>query len=166
MSSTNPNVGEIREHVKASYAMLTELIHGPIASLYANKLYQVPTEDEWTIMESLAHIMELMSYWADEVAKLVAQPGQNFGRSMQQEERLAALRDHGRDSLEQMKAALPGCYIYLDEALSRLQDSDLQLTGHHIIFGERTLGWFIDDLIVEHLRNHVEQMKECVQAVQ
>ena len=166
MSSVNSKVEAIREQLKHSSASLYQLIDGPIAALPLNKLYQAPTEDEWTIMEILAHLVELMPYWADEVAKLVAQPGQNFGRLSQQEERLAALRDHGHDGLEQVKAALPKSYRCLDQALSHLQGSDLTLTGHHMIFGERTLAWFIDELIVQHVHNHIVQMQESLQALQ
>ena len=161
----NIRYGVIREHVKHSYAELNELLEGPLATRYATKLYQTPTEHEWTIMESLAHLVEFMPYWADEVAQLVAQPGQNFGRTMQHEGRLAALREHGHDTLAQARAALPGSYAHLDEVLSNLRDSDLQLTGRHVKFGEHTLEWFIGEFVTEHLHNHVMQLRECLAAV-
>jgi len=166
MATANPNVAAIREHVQHSYAELNELLDGPVATRYATKLYQAPTENEWSIMEGLAHIVEFMPYWADEAEKLVAQPGQNFGRTMQHEGRLAALRDHGHDTLAQAGAALPGSYAHLDKVLSHLQDSDLQLTGHHVKFGERTLAWFIGEFITEHLHHHVVQLRECLAAVE
>ena len=165
MSAANPNVAAIRQSVQQSYTALQELLDGPVGTLYADRLYQTPTENEWTIMESLAHIVEFMPYWGDEVAKLVAHPGQPFGRTMQHEGRLAALREHGRDTLEQARAALPGSYAHLDEILSRLHDSDLELTGHHVKFGERSLAWFIKEFITEHLHNHVVQIKACLAAI-
>lgn len=165
MTAANPKVATIREHVQHSYAELNELLEGPIAMRYATKLYQTPTANEWTIMESLAHIVEFMPYWANEVAQLVARPGQNFGRTMQHEGRLAALREHSHDTIAQARAALPGSYAHLDEVLSHLRDSDLQLTGHHVKFGERTLEWFIDEFITEHLHNHVVQLRECLAAI-
>lgn len=165
MSAANPKVDAIRQSVKQSYDNLQELLNGPVGKLYATKLYQTPTENEWTIMENLAHIIEFMPYWSDEVAGLVAHPGQNFGRTMQHEGRQAALREHGHDTLEQVRAALPGSYTHLDEILSRLHDSDLELTGRHVKFGERTLAWFINEFITEHLHNHVVQIKECLGAI-
>ena len=165
MSTASPKVAAIRQNVRQSYAELNELLDGPVATLYATKLYQTPTENEWTVMESLAHIVEFMPYWADEVTKLVAQPGQNFGRTQQHEGRLAALREHGHDTLAQARAALPGSYAHLDEVLSHLQDSDLELTGHHVKFGERTLAWFIEEFITKHLHDHVVQMRECLDQV-
>lgn len=165
MSIANPKVAAIRQNLRQSYAELNELLDGPVATLYAAKLYQEPTENEWTIMESLAHIAEFMPYWADEVTKLVARPGQNFGRTQQHEGRLAALREHGHDTLALARAALPASYTHLDETLSRLQDSDLELTGYHVKFGERTLAWFIEEFITKHLHDHVVQMRGCLDQI-
>ncbi|MGH2508370.1 MAG: DinB family protein [Ktedonobacteraceae bacterium] len=166
MSVTNPKITAIRQQVKQSYADLQALLEGPVGTLYATKLYQTPTENEWTVMENLAHIVEFMPYWSDEVAKLVAQPGQNFGRTMEDEGRQAALHEHGRDTLGQAKAALPGSYAHLDEILSHLQDSDLELTAQHVKLGARTLAWYIHAFITEHLHNHVVQIKECLGAIE
>lgn len=166
MTTSNPKVAAIRQHVNQAYAELNNLLQGPVAAHYARKLYQTPTENEWTIMESLAHIIEFMPYWAHEVEKLVAHPGQNFGRTMQDEKRLTALREHGHDTLVQVSTALPESYAHLDAVLSRLQDSDLELTGQHVKFGERTLEWFIGEFITEHLHNHIVQLQECLAALE
>src|SRR6266849_10973691 len=111
----NPNVESIRENVRNSYAELHQLIDGPLASLDMSKLYKSPAENEWSIMQNLAHIVEFMPYWAGEIEKLVANPGQNFGRTAQHEGRLRAISEHERDSLEQVKVALPASYIRSEE---------------------------------------------------
>src|SRR6266478_9997365 len=157
----NPNVESIRENVRNSYAELHQLIDGPLASLDMSKLYQLPAENEWTIMQNLAHIVEFMPYWAGEIEKLVAAPGETFGRTAQDEGRLGAINERGSDSLGQIKAALPGSYARLDEVLSRLRDSDLELTGQHVRYGEKPVEWLIVEMVTEHLRGHVEQIKGC-----
>src|SRR5579859_1689329 len=98
-ASANPNVEAIRLSTQKSYTELNRLIAGALAALEPNKLYKVPVEGEWTIMQNLAHILEFMPYWAHEVEKLVAAPGQNFGRTMQHEGRLRAINEHGGDNL-------------------------------------------------------------------
>src|SRR5437764_15114915 len=127
----NSEVEAILLSVQKSYHELNQLIDGPLARLDPQKLYKSPAEDEWTIMQNLAHIIEFMPYWANEIEKLVAVPGQNFGRTVQQEARLQALRDHGTDSLAQIRTALPVSYARLEKVLSSLKDSDLKLAGHH-----------------------------------
>lgn len=161
----NPNVEAIRLSVQRSYTELNELIDGPLARLDPDNLYKSPTEGEWTIMENLAHIVEFMPYWAYEIEQLVASPGQHIGRTMQHEGRLAAIRDHGTDSLEQIKAALPGSYARLEQVLSKLKDSDLELTGHHISYGDKPLAWFIEEFVTGHLIAHLQQMKGDLEAV-
>ena len=81
ISTNNPKVEEIRRSVQSSYNKLNQLIADRLATLDPAKLYQQPAENEWTIMENLAHIVEFMPYWANEIEKLAA-PGQNFGRTM------------------------------------------------------------------------------------
>src|SRR6266566_7003708 len=125
----NPKIEAIRENVRNSDTELLQLIDGPLTSIDASKLYQVPAENEWTIMQNLAHIVEFMPYWAGEIEKLVTTPGENFGRTQQDEGRLRAVSKHGADSLEQVKAALPGSYARLDEVLGSLRDSYLELIG-------------------------------------
>ena len=38
------------------------------ASYQLEKLYQRPAENEWTLMENIAHIIEFMPYWGNEIA--------------------------------------------------------------------------------------------------
>lgn len=165
-SPANPEVEAILLSVQKSYHELNQLIDGPLARLDPQKLYKSPAQDEWSIMQNLAHIVEFMPYWANEIEKLVAKPGQNFGRTMQQEARLQAIRDHGTDSLEQIRAALPGSYGRLEGVLGNLKDSDLRLTGQHVKFGDETLDWFIEEFVTGHLVNHLEQIKVCLAAVE
>ena len=159
---SNPRVAAIRLDVQQSYDALNQLIDGPLAQLPSEKLYQSPADNEWTIMENLAHIVEFMPYWGNEIAKLVAHPGQNFGRVQQDERRLKEIRDHAHDSLAQIKALLPASHARLQEVLESLQDSDLQLTGVHSRYGEKPLAWFMEDFVTGHLRAHLVQMRAAL----
>ena len=161
----NPKIAAIRESVQHSYTALNELIDGPLAKLNPQKLYQVPAENEWTIMQNLAHVAEFMPYWANEVAKLVAHPGQNFGRVMTDERRLKFISDHEHDTLPQIRDLLPERYAQLQKVLSTLKDSDLELTGVHVRYGEKTLDWFIEDFVTKHMSDHVVQLREELQGV-
>ena len=161
----NPKIETISQSVQHSFAALNELIDGPLASLDPQKLYEVPAENEWTIMQNLAHVAEFMSYWANEIAKLVAHPGQNFGRVMTDERRIKFISDHEHDTLPQIRALLPESYARLEEVLSGLKDSDLELTGIHVRYGEKSLDWFIEDFVTKHMSDHVVQLREELQGV-
>jgi uncharacterized damage-inducible protein DinB len=159
----NPEVDAIRENVRNSYTALNQLIDGPLASLDTSKLYQPPAENEWTIMQNLAHTAEFMPYWAGEIEKLVAEPGRNFGRTAQDERRLRGISEHEKDNLSKTKAALLVSYTRLDEVLESLKDSDLAMTGKHPKYGDKSLDWFIEEFVTGHLSGHVEQIKRCVE---
>ena len=164
-SSGNPQVQAIRQSVTSSYDELYQLIEGQLLRLPTQKLYETTIEGEWTLMESLAHIIEFMPYWGDEIVKLVAKPGQNFGRTHKDEARIQAIEDHKQDKLDEAQGALERSYHYLDTALSTLKDSDLELTGRHSKFGEQTLAWFIKDFVTDHLTNHIAQMNRSLEAL-
>src|SRR5215469_3750346 len=125
-TTNNPRVEEIRRRVRASYIELDQLLDS-LATIDTIHIYQSPSSGEWTIMENLAHIIEFLPYWGKEIAKLVAHPGQNFGRTQQDEGRLRAIAEHGSDSLAQVRDELPESYEHLDKVLRQLQDSDLEL---------------------------------------
>jgi uncharacterized damage-inducible protein DinB len=163
--TNNPKVTEIRRSVQSSYNELNRLITDRLITLDWAKLYHQPAENEWTIMESLAHIVEFMPYWANEIEKLVAAPGQYFGRTMQDARRLQAISEHSSDDLEQIRSALPGSYARLAQVLGKLKDSDLELTGHHPRLGDQTLAWFIGDFVTHHLTGHLEQLNYCLAVV-
>ncbi len=162
MTTKNTKIEAIRQSIQCSYYELNRLIAGPLLQLESEKLYQPPAPGEWTHMENIAHIIEFMPYWADEIAKLVAQPSQNFGRTAQDEGRLKAIAEHSTSTLAQAAAILPDSYARLDRVLSTLQDEDLQLMGQHSKFGEKRLEWFIEEFVTQHLANHLQQMKEAL----
>lgn len=164
-SRDNPHVQAILQSVTSSYNTLHQLIEEQLTRLPTNKLYETILEGEWTLMESLAHIIEFMPYWADESVKLVANPGQNFGRTHKDEARIRAIEEHKQDTLDEARGALERSYMYLDRVLSTLKDSDLELKGHHYKFGEQTLAWFIKDFVTDHLANHIEQINRCLKAL-
>lgn len=161
----NPRIDAIRQDVAASYDAINHLIDGPLAALPPEKLYQEPAKNEWTIMENLAHVVEFMPYWANEAMKVVAEPGRSFGRVATNERRIKEIADHAHDNLEQIKAMLPISYARLQEVMARLQDKDLSVTGKHIRQGEKALASFIEDFITGHLRAHIRQIEEAIQAL-
>ena len=166
-ASTNPNpkVTDIRLSVQQSCAEIVQLIEGPLSELDPLQLYFVPAKDEWTIMQNLAHILEFMPYWGNQITQLVAAPGSNFGRIAQDERRLRFIAEHERDTLPQVLAAFPASYAQLEEVLGRLTDSDLAITGRHVKFGEKSLEWFIHEFVTKHLKDHVTQLKAEMEAV-
>lgn len=162
---TNPKIAAICQSVQQSYTALNERIDSSLAAFDPQKLYQPPAENEWTIMQNLAHVAEFMTYWANQIANLVAHPGQNFGRVITDVNRLKFISDHENDTLQQIKSLLSPGYARLQEVLGSLKDSDLEITGIHPRYGEKSLDWFIQDFVTKHMSDHVVQLQEEVQGI-
>lgn len=160
--TNNPQVAAFRDQIRLSYEKLLDQVDGPLAALKPEQLYQQPFNDEWTVMENLAHIAEFIPYWVNEFSKVIAEPGSRFGRTVEDAGRLAAIRDHSHEALSNMRAELEKSYSYLDSRLSNFKDSDLEIVGQHVRYGKRPIGGFIDEFVVRHLATHVVQIQEAL----
>lgn len=164
-SISNPRVAHIHTRTRASYEAILAFVNGPLAALDPALLYKIPETGEWTVMQNLAHIVEFMPYWGEEITKLLAEPGKNFGRTQQQPRRLQEIENHKLDKLEQIQAALPISYAQLENVLISLNDHDLDLTGVHTKFGEQSLDWFIEEFVTTHLESHQIQLQAALAAL-
>src|SRR5436853_2478660 len=70
-----------------------------IEQLPDDVLYREPKPGQWPVMSTLAHLAELLPYWAKEAADLAASPGKRVGRTHEDPLRLGAIEQHGRDSV-------------------------------------------------------------------
>lgn len=164
-ASDNPKIAAIRQNLQDSYMKLTQLFEGPLGALSEAQLYATPLENEWSLMQNLAHINEILPYWGSEIEKLVAHPGQNFGRTQENEGRLRAIAEHSKDTLAEIRAAFPKSYARLWQVVDRLHDSDLELVGHHVRYGDRPLEWFMGEFVTDHFANHLEQIQALLVAL-
>src|SRR5712691_7342554 len=135
-STNNPQVAALLEQIRTSYEKLLSLIDGPLATLELDQLYQQPFDDEWTVMENLAHTAEFLPYWLDQFSKVIAEPGRSFGRTAEDEGRIAAIRDHRHEALSKMRADLEKSFAHMESVLSSFTDSDLEVTGQHPKYGQ------------------------------
>jgi uncharacterized damage-inducible protein DinB len=116
-----------------------------------------PGEENWTLAEMLAHITEARQFWSDEIAKVLATPGAQVGRTTDNPGRLQAVKEHGHASVDALRRRFMTSYEYVDNTLSQITEQDLQLTGEHIALGSLTMAEFIQRFLVEHDRTHLAQ---------
>src|SRR5438045_1985262 len=64
-------------------------------------LYRAPARGEWPVMSTLAHLAELLPYWAHQAQAISKQSGKPFGRTHDDSERIGAVEQHGHDSLDE-----------------------------------------------------------------
>ncbi|HEX9922145.1 MAG TPA: DinB family protein [Anaerolineae bacterium] len=120
-------------------------------------LYHRPAPDSWTLAEALVHIAEARRFFADETRKILAAPGAEVGRTVEDPHRLQNIEDHGRDTLADIHQAMIASHEVVMQALSGISDDDLQLKAEHVRLGPQTLAEVIQRFLVGHDRMHVEQ---------
>src|SRR5712691_13508479 len=101
------------QRIESSVQQLISLIEG----LPAEVLYREPQPGEWPVMSTLAHLQELLPYWAHQAEGVVERPEQPFGRTHSDPVRIGAVEAHGHDSLDAMVNLLRDS---LDECISAL----------------------------------------------
>jgi hypothetical protein len=123
------------------------------------------TGERWDRGQVLAHVAEILPYWAEQVELVVERGGGvPFGRVKSNPERIAVIeRDRRLDTAELLARMDQGLQRVL-ELLDRLDEGALARTGTHERIGEMTAAAIIDRFLVEHLEEHAEQLEESTGA--
>ena len=114
--------------------------------------------ERWDRGQVLAHVAEMLPYWAQQ-AELVASGRQaEFGRVKGDPDRIGAIeRDRREDPQRLLTRVDEGVAVVL-ALLDRLDDQDLAATGRHQTLGEMTVAEIIDRFAVAHLEEHADQL--------
>jgi uncharacterized damage-inducible protein DinB len=155
---------EVQDFIEALSRLYGEL-RAALAEISPAVLYTQPASGGWTLMEDLAHVAEMLGYWSGEIDRFVRQPGASFGRVASNPERIRFIESHAHDPLEQITALLDQGQAAALALLRRLQPADLEISGQHVKFGEQTTRQAIQEWLIDHLSEHVQQLKEIASGV-
>ena len=114
--------------------------------------------ERWDRGQVLAHVAEMLPYWAQQ-AELVASGEQvAFGRVKSSPDRIAAIeRDRREDPGRLLGRVDEGVSVVL-ALLDRLDAQALARTGQHQTLGEMTVAVIVDRFLVAHLEEHADQL--------
>lgn len=153
-------VAQISEAVQRLHAELTETAK----AVEPAGLHFHPDENAWSVAQILAHVAEFEHFFSTDVLRVKADPGAKFGRTMEHEARLQAVRLNGSETLEQLLQGISSSEAETLGNLGQLSDSDLHVEGTNPKFGNQTIEWEIGHFITEHLEKHIGQIKRTYQA--
>jgi hypothetical protein len=154
-TSANADLERFAEELKRLYGEL----RATLAEIPPARLGAQPASGGWTPMEDLAHVAEMLGYWSGEIERFRLQPGASFGRVASNPERIQFIEAHAHDTPDQMAALLEGGYNTALALLGQLQPTDLETTGQHVKFGPQTVRQAIQEWLIDHLDEHVKQLK-------
>jgi hypothetical protein len=114
--------------------------------------------ERWDRGQVLAHVAEMLPYWAQQ-AELVAAGGQReFGRVSSDPDRIAAIERDRREDPERLLGRVDEGVAVVLALLDRLDDQALARTAHHQTLGEMTVAELVDRFAVAHLEEHADQL--------
>lgn len=122
-----------------------------------------PTEEEWSIMQIMAHIVEAVPYWLNEINQLVQSPGKEWGRNHLQQRRLDAVSPAVVDatSVSDMLKALEDVKQQVKAGIENLTPEQLaaEAPSRNPNFGTKPISFIIDHLIDQHVNKHEGQIE-------
>ena len=137
-----------------------------VEALPQQVLYAEPAPSEWPVMSILAHVVELMPYWARQALDVSRRSadGQPFGRTHDDPDRIGAVQQHGQDSLDSI---LPRLRTACTEAIDTLQQIPADRwtrTARHANRGDMTVEQIVDQFLVSHVEEHLTQARQAITA--
>ena len=157
MIEIDTRIDRLRSTVEQLLSRVEQLPH--------DVLYREPQPGEWPVMSTLAHLSELLPYWAQQAASIAQTPGLAFGRALDDPDRLGAIEHHGRDTLGQSVVRVR---TSLEQSLSTLRaipPDAWSHAGEHPRRGRMTVADVVDAFLLEHAQEHAAQIEATLHAL-
>ncbi|ARK29906.1 DinB family protein [Halalkalibacter krulwichiae] len=137
-----------------------EQIINKVEDLSEDVIRHKPSKEEWSIMEIICHVEEVIPYWMDELVRVVEAKGTEWGRGLQDEARLAAVAQSPMREVPDVLKGIKEAQQYANDQWTKLSDQDLALEAPHRNpkFGVKPMTFLVEHFITEHLFNHGKQI--------
>jgi hypothetical protein len=133
-------------------------------------LFIKPSDNEWSAMQIVSHILEAVDFWVADLEALLVVPGAKWGRNHEHVRRLAAVDENVVSRINKADAirALLNLVPKVEVALVKVNEEDLVKTApsYNPNFDGKPLSFLVDHLIVKHVTGHYGQMVRHLEKVQ
>ena len=140
---------------------LTTLLRRPEVAL---RLRAAPGENEWSAMQTLGHMSEMIPYWLSHCHMLIsatAEPPQ-FGRTLDAPERLAGVERSATTNPDELLRRLNDEVQVAANAIRQMSAAERGKKGIHLRRGEMTVAGVVELLIVAHAEDHLGQVQAAL----
>jgi hypothetical protein len=121
-------------------------------------------ESHWGPPEVLAHVSEMLPFWMGEIERILAGPGEPvaFGRVATDTLRLGVIERDRSLPARELFARIASDARRVAARLMELSREEASRRGVHPRLGEMTVEAIVPRFLVEHLEEHVEQLRETL----
>jgi uncharacterized damage-inducible protein DinB len=137
---------------------LDALLHQPEV---ADRAWTQPGDDEWSVLQILGHMAEMIPYWMDHCRRMIAATGEPpaFGRRLDAAERLAGVELGASARLDELLPLVQNEIQVAARAIREMSPAERARKGIHLRDGEMTVAEAIERIIVEHAEEHLAQIE-------
>lgn len=161
-------VKTIHESIHSIQKSLNEIL-SVTENLSEENIRWKPSEEEWSILQILSHLVEGVPYWLGEVDRVVRTPGSSWGRGLQDLARVAAVADTDKLSVKGVLTDVGKLSGKVASGLQGLDTETLKQESPHrnfAKFGAKPVSFIIDHFIDEHVAGHAKQIERNLMKLQ
>ncbi len=131
----------------------------------AQRLRTIPGEDEWSALQVMGHMVEMIPYWMNHCQTLMAATGEppHFGRTLDAPERLAGVERGALGAPDELLRVLNDEVHAAATTIRRMSGAERSRTGLHLRHGEMTVADVIEQFVVAHAEEHLAQVQAALQ---
>lgn len=163
MSTEVTNAAIQAGRLEAVYAAVAAELHQPGV---LDRLRKAGGADEWSVMQILGHMTEMLPYWLSHCTAIIASTDEllKFGRALDAPERL--------EGVERGAAATPDALLLqlhdetqrVSNAIRAMSPSERDKRGVHSRLGEVTVAQLIEEVIITHAEDHLTQIRQTLKS--
>jgi uncharacterized damage-inducible protein DinB len=156
-------VSQLRESIESIQKSSDDIVE-IVRKLSGETIQWKPSLNAWSILEILCHVEEAVPYWADEIHRVVENPGAEWGRGHQNEARLAAVAASTQREARDVLAGIEKGTQRAVTVLRTLRNEDLAIESpsRNPRLGAKPMSFALDHLLVAHLRDHLRQIERNI----
>ena len=157
----NIEIRELQEGLKASHARVLASLEG----IEEGEAHEVPAPEEWTVVQLLAHIAEIQSFWTAKAVEITREDNPNITRTeVENDIRLAAVEGQAQDSLADLIQRAAEANDRAIRIVGNIDPRDLGRPGHRGEDNPITVKGVIEYL-THHVEDHANQIAESLRLI-
>jgi hypothetical protein len=123
--------------------------------------YAVPKENEWSAMQIMGHMVEMIPHWMGAIDQLISSNtvSPQFGRDLSDAGRLQGVEAGVLKTPDEMINRLGYEMDLAVDAIRNMTEIQRGRIGVHVKYGEMSVADLIELLIVAHAEEHLEQIR-------
>jgi hypothetical protein len=139
--------------------LTTLLVHSDVV-----RRLRATGDNEWSVMQVLGHIVEMIPYWMGHCRVLIAATAEPpvFGRAPDAPERMAGIERGSNGDPQELLGLLNDEVESAARAIREMSAAERSKKGIHIKLGELTVADSVERFIVAHAEEHLEQIRAAL----